>query len=134
MKTFILVLTSFILSFGLVSCSDFDPERDSKLLREVCDLPSPPKAVELDKSEIIRSHAGVITKHYSSESECPSTENYYKTVLKERGWEKVPYSYFRNHGLIEFKKGDLTITLECSQPRSSQRLKKFHVDCSKGLR
>ena len=132
MNKFSIIFISVFFIFCF-SCSKFDPETDGKLLREACDLPHPPKTKKLEEKEIFRPHAGVVTKFYTHESGCTVVEDYYQTVLKERGWEKVPYSYFRNHGFIEFKKGDVTITLECSETIDRWKTKRFSIDCSKGL-
>jgi hypothetical protein len=83
--------------------------------------------------DIIRTHAGVVSKFYAHESGCPAVEHYYETVLKNSGWEKVPYSYFDNYDDNRFKKGDVTFSIDCKETRDIWGTKRFSFDCSKGL-
>lgn len=135
MKKSLLILLNIFLLFFFSSCSNsnFDPEKDEQLLREVCEIPPPPETKNEGERDIIRSHAGVVSKFYSHESGCPAVENYYETVLKNRGWEKVPYSYFGNFDDNRFKKGDVTLSITCSETRNIWGIKRFSIGCSKGL-
>jgi hypothetical protein len=135
MKKSLLVLLNIILLFFFISCSssNFNPEKDKQVLWEACEIPPPPKTKKMDDGDIIKSHAGVVTKFYSHESGCPAVENHYETVLNNRGWEKVPWSFFSNFDDNRFKKGDVTISLNCEEIRSLRGIKRFSIDCSKGL-
>lgn len=117
-----------------ISCSKFDPETDGKLLRESCELPSPPESRQLDESNLFRPHAGVISKFYSHESGCLVVENHYERVLKDLGWEKVPKTSFSHPDYIDFRKGEVLISLTCSEKRDLWGIKRFSIDCSKGIR
>lgn len=135
MKKSLLILLNIFLVFCFISCSssNFDSEKDEQLLREACEIPSPLGAKKLDERDIIRPHAGVVSKFYSHESGCPAVENYYEAVLKNRGWEKVPYSYFGNFDDNRFKKGDVTFTITCKETKDLRGIKRYSIDCSKGL-
>lgn len=135
MKKSFLILLNIILLFFFISCSssNFDPEKDEEVLREACEIPHPQNTKKEGERDIIRSHAGVVSKFYSHESGCAAVENHYKRVLKDRGWEKVPSSFFSNPDYIDFRKGDVTISLSCSETRDLWGTKRFSIDCSKGI-
>ena len=135
MKKSLLALLNIILLFFFISCSssNFDPEKDEKVLREACEIPPPPKTKDEGERNIIKSHAGVVSKFYSHESGCATVERYYETVLKDRGWEKVPYSYFGNYDDNRLKKGDVTFSIHCKETTDFWGTMRYSFSCSKGF-
>lgn len=133
MKKSLLILLTVFLLFFFISCSssNFDPERDKKVLWEACEIPPPQNTKNEGEEDIIKSHGGVVSKFYSHESGCLAVERHYETVLRNRGWEKVPKSFFTNPDYIYFRKGDVTISLSCSETRNIHGIKRFSIDCSK---
>lgn len=134
MKKMFLIFCVFFLLVCCSSDSKFDAEKDGNMLREVCELLPPPESHQLEERDIFRPHAGTISKFYSHELGCPAVENHYEGILRERGWEMVPRSYFRNPDNIYFKKGDVSISVFCSESRDLWGIKDFSIACSKGLR
>lgn len=135
MKKSLLVLLNLILLCFFISCisSNFDPEKDEKALWEACEIPPPPETKKEYERDIIRSHAGVISKYYTHESGCPAVESYYEKFLMNRGWEKVPKTFFSYPDSIDFKKGDVTFSIECEEIRDLWGIKRFSFSCSNGL-
>ena len=133
MKKLFLIL---LLLFFLFGCfSDFDVEKDIKLLREVCsELPLPPNIHKLEERAITKSDGGVFTIYYSHESSCVDVVNHYQTVLNKRGWKRVPISIFNNPDIVEFKKGELDISIDCKKIGDFWGTKRYSMSCSKGLR
>ncbi len=134
MKKLFLIFCGGGLLICCASCSKFDPEIDGKMVREVCELPSPPESRQLGEREIFRSHAGNISKYYAHESGCLAVENHYERVLKDLGWEEMPKTSFSHPDYIDFRKGDLLISLTCSENSDLWGTKRFSISCSKGLR
>jgi len=134
MKKIFLIFCGVFLLISCVSCSNFDPEKDGKLVRDACELPPPPESRQLDEREIFRPHAGGISKFYSHESGCLAVENHYKRVLKDLGWEEVPKTSFSHPDYIYFRKGDVWLSLTCSESRDLWGTKRFSISCSKGIR
>ena len=135
-KSLLMILNIFFL-FLFISCSSssskFDPEKDEQLLREACEISPPPKTKDEGERDIIKSHAGVVSKFYSHESGCSAVKNHYETVLMNRNWEKVPPSYFSNFDDNRFKKGDVTFSITCKETTDFQGIKRYSFSCSKGL-
>ena len=132
-KLFLIFCVVFLLTC-CVSCSKFDPEIDGKLVRESCELPAPAESRQLNEREIFRPHAGNLSKYYSHELGCFGVENHYEKVLKDLGWEKMPKTSFSHPDYIDFRKGDVLISLTCSEDRDAWKIKRFTISCSKGLR
>lgn len=134
MKKLFLIFCVFFLLTCCVSYSKFDYEKDGKILREACEITLPPDSSEEYEREIFKTHGGTISKHYTHEAGCPAVENHYQKVLNDRGWAKVLNSFFSNPDYIDFRKGELLISLTCSENKDIRGTKNFSISCSKGLR
>lgn len=135
MKKILFILLIIFSFFCFISCSNtsFDPEKDKELLREACEIIPPQNTKKEYERDIIRSHAGVISKYYTHESDCSVIKNHYEKLLRDRGWEKVPKTFFSYPDSIDFRKEDVYFDITCSETRDLWGIKRFSFSCSKGL-